>query len=750
MWRVGLCFCLVIAAGCGRRPLSPFEPVDAGRASIAPVEHDGGSSAPDAGGEGGTLLGRPSAADAGTADTGSGDAGDASEPMCPPLGAPDAGADVAAGNWGAPTAVPFSCAPMPGAFFFPRPGADVVDAYARCASFADQRASSLAVNGDGSRVALIGVDGIARVVDVPSRTVVGVLAPPRATVGLAAFSPSGDTILTVARGERLVTLWRADTFAPIWTTRLPGHTYQDEYQGAAAFSPDGTVALVSPGWPLYLLDSSTGAIRATNSDLGGVVLNAGYGWGGRRIAALAAPIAGMCARGAFGGTVTILEPTTLLPLATPMTWPLLGDEAPPPGQLLVAANADLIVTSAPATGQDETPKAFRLSDGGALAPPALPSASIAPFPLALSPDGSAVLTTGTGTLELVRLSDGASIASTTAVAPTAAAFSGDGSTVAAGSSGDALLGIWRPAAGPLVATCTADARAHALSDVQTSLSADGATIAVDWGDQIRLLRRADGTTVSTVDRPGNFTVSLQLSPDAQYVVGQFDSLSLAPTSFAQSIFRSADGAGVADLPWFYPRFLSDGRRLDGVVESSAKGGAVMQIDLETGVVSTKVSVDRYMYLVGLSADCPLLLDPNNMELFRACRSCRPLPVASNSMEGVVSLDGSRYLSDDGDAQVRGTVLWNIASQPGVLRTYSPRPEEATWQASEIPVAVSRHGARVITGAEEHASCPWAPGFTSRVHDVATDTVVDELPPHVTSTSADLGVIAFGPVLWCAR
>ena len=203
MWRVGLCFCLVIAAGCGRKPLSPFGPVDAGRASIAPVEHDGGSSAPDAGGDGGIGLGRPSAADAGTADT-SGDAGDASEPMCPPLRAPDAGADVAASNWGAPTAVPFSCAPMPEAFFFPRPGADVVDAYARCASFADQRASSLAVNGDGSRVALIGVDGIARVVDVPSRTVVGVLAPPRATVGLAAFSPSGDTILTVARGERLV------------------------------------------------------------------------------------------------------------------------------------------------------------------------------------------------------------------------------------------------------------------------------------------------------------------------------------------------------------------------------------------------------------------------------------------------------------------------------------------------------------------------------------------------------------------
>ena len=73
-----------------------------------------------------------------------------------------------------------------------------------------------------------------------------------------------------------------------------------------------------------------------------------------------------------------------------------------------------------------------------------------------------------------------------------------------------------------------------------------------------------------------------------------------------------------------------------------------------------------------------------------------------------------------------------------------------WQASETPVAVSAHGGRVITGAFENASCSWAPGFTSRVHDVATDTVLDALPPYITSTSADLGVIGYGPVLWCAR
>ena len=97
--------------------------------------------------------------------------------------------------------------------------------------------------------------------------------------------------------------------------------------------------------------------------------------------------------------------------------------------------------------------------------------------------------------ELVRLADGASIASTTAAAPTAVAFSGDGSTIAAGSSGGDLLGIWRPAAGPLVPTCTAEARTSEQRDVTTSLSADGASIAVDWGSQIRVLRRADGSTL---------------------------------------------------------------------------------------------------------------------------------------------------------------------------------------------------------------------------------------------------------------
>ena len=238
---IGLWICVAAAIGCrglsaGAEPgetspglTGPAAGADPGdRADAGPGDR-GAAAAADAGPADAGAIGTATAdgGDAGAIGTATADGGDASLPLCPPPGASDPAAEVPTSGWSPPTAVPFSCAPMPNAFFFPSPGPDVSGVYARCASFADARASSLVVDRDGSRVALIGIDGVARIVDVASRMVVGVLAPPRASVGLAAFSPSGGTILTVARGERQVTLWRVDTFAPIWTTTLPGHTYQD-------------------------------------------------------------------------------------------------------------------------------------------------------------------------------------------------------------------------------------------------------------------------------------------------------------------------------------------------------------------------------------------------------------------------------------------------------------------------------------------------------------------------------------------
>jgi len=717
----------------------------------------GDAPAPDAGA--GKLDG---AADARSADTGTttgpapADAGNASAPVCPPLSAPNGGSDQPAVDWSMPTMTPFSCAPLPSAFFFPTPGRDVSGAYARCASFADARASALAVDRDGSRVALIGIDGVARIVDVASRTVVGVLAPPRASVGLAAFSPAGDTILTVARGERAVTLWRADTFTPIWTTTLPGHTYQDEYTGAAAFAPDGTTALVSPGGGLYLLDTATGGIRAADEKLGGVVLGAGYGWNGRRIAALVSPLNGMCIYVPHGGSVMIFDPDTLTAIATPMTWPLTGDESPGPGQMLVAADADLIVTSGLESYPAAPPNAFRLSDGGAL-----PTPAIATFPLALAPDGTTAVVGGADGLDLVRLSDGASLATTPTAAPTAVALSADGSTVAAGSSGDNLLGIWRPAAGPLTPTCTADLRASDERSVSASLSADGRTLAVDWGPEIRVLRRADGSMVSAIEHDHQLAFKLMLSPDGRYVIGEFYAPDVATVlNFPMALFRTSDGAQVADLGdafsyqggyWGTFVFLPDGRHLDADLVRKYNDIGLWEIDLQSGSVAPKSLSDGAAPLVGTSGDCLLFRGPDPTTLVRSCGSCQPLVVARSTKGGLVSMDGGWYLTSNGDAQVTGTALWSIGAVSGaVARTYPPRPEEAMWPVSETPVAISTHGGRVITGAFENASCSAAPGFTSRVHDVATDTVIDDLPPGITSTSADLGVVAYGAVLWCAR
>jgi len=743
----GLGVCVAAAIGCrglgGTRSLT--EP---GSDAAAP-----GLAAPDGGADlGGERDAEPR--DAGSGGVTADDAG-ASQPLCPPLDIPAAAADAPTGSWSPATAVPFSCAPMPDAFYFPRPGPDVPGAYGRCASFADARVTSLAVNGDGSRVALIGIDGVVRVVDVASRAVVGVLAPPRASVDLAAFSSSGDTILTVARGERSVGLWRADTFAPIWTTTLPGHPYEG-WGGAAALSPDGTAALVSAGDALYLLDTATGSIRATGSQLGGVALNAAYGWQGRRIAVLTAQVTGMCVYSPHGGAVTVVDPQTLAPIATPMAWPLQGDEAPGPGQLLVAADADLILTSGPETYPSQGPKAFRISDGSAL-----PDPQIATFPLALSPDGLTALMGRTGVLTLVRLIDGAPIASTAAAVPTAAAFSADGTTIAAGSRGQDLLGIWRPAAGPLISTCTADARASDEWSVLTSLSADGAIIAVDWGTQIRVLRRSDGSLLSTIEHAQQTVFGrMTLSPDGRYVIGEFIDLTSASeyvVRYPMAVFRTSDGVQMADLgsqysfqggSWSGFAFSSDGAELDGALGHGPDGNAVMQIDLRTGSVSPKLLVQDGPYLMGMSGECPLLSDSN--VLVRACGGCQPLPVAKNVGTGVVSLDGSKYLGWDGHGEVTGSALRDIGSQPGVLRSYPPRPEEAAWRASELPVAVSAHGERVITGAREYVPCANTPGFTSRVHDVATDTVIDDLPPGITATSADLAIVAYGPVLWCAR
>jgi WD40 repeat protein len=666
--------------------------------------------------------------------------GDGGPVACAPSPAPDHDAGVAPppGPWSPATAVPFSCDPLPGAFFFPRPGSDTAGAYARCASFAEARATALAVSADGTRVALIGTDGIARIVDVASHTVVGVLAPPRASVDLAAFSPSGDRILTVQKGERTVILWRADTFTPITTTNLPGHSYYGTWHGAAAFSPKGDTALVSPGADLFLLDPTTAVIM--HSRQSSSVLGAGYALDGRRIVVQEAPISGMCAQGPTGGSVTVMETYSLTPVATPMIWPLTSDESPPPGQMLTAPDADLVLTSSP--NGDPSPVAFRVSDGTPLPRPVLSA-----FPLALTPDGTGAVIAAGGQLEIRRLGDGAVLTSVSAAAPTALAISADGDTIAFGSSGANLLDIWRPASGVLAPTCSAEPRPSGLSNMGATVSADGQTVAQNWGTQLRLLRRADGTLVSTIDGGTHTLRSAVLSTDAAYAIVDFDG------SPVQGLYRTADGARVTSLTpppsctWSQLSFS----RVDTVVNDlcSSPSGATLFTRQDDGQWNPGVRFAEYVTAAGFSDECLVMVASSRSTAWRACGSCSDPPFTTSTTGGVLSQDGKVFLGQD-PGEFAGVTLWNVLAPGDAIRQYPQRPEESSWNPGEFPVAVSAHGDRVITGAHQVAPCGYSPGFTSRIHDVADDTIVDELPPNVTSASADLNVLSIGPVLWCAR
>jgi WD40 repeat protein len=747
---VGLCVGAVVGCGGANRlqSIAIGQGADAGRDSIGSASDASPQDArgPDAGGPP-VVTSRDGGAPDASVDGGPRD-GATPQMLCPPLDAPPATAPSGKPVWGTPTKLPFSCDPLPSSFIFAPPAPDTPGLYARCASFAEASAESLAINADGSRVALIGTDGIARIVDVASRMVVGALAPPRASIGRAAFSAAGDAILTVAPGERQATLWRADTFAPVWTTVLPGHAYQGPYEGAAAFSPDGASVLVSTGMGLYLLDAATGAIRVT-SDVQGAILSAVYGWSGRRIAVEHAPLTGMCIYSPHGGSVTLLDPTTLNAIATVTMWPLTGDESPDPGRMAVAADADLLVTSDDGYPQPHL-SAFRLSDGGSLPAPLLTGS-----PLLLSPDGTAGLIADSSGLRLERIADGALVASTMAAAPRAAAMSADGSAIAAGSNGAGLLAVWRPADGSWTPTCSAAQPTTPVTEVTTSLDATGSTVAVAWGTEIRVFRRTDGALLSTIDDAHQPAYKVTLSPDGGYVLGEFTDASRTG-ALQVAVLRTSDGVQVADLGttssyqggfWEGFWFLPNDKRLDGALVHT-RSPSLIQVDLEGGAVTPGPPVDGQ--IEGFSGECPLVLGANST-LYRECGGCQPLPLATDTLGGIVSADGRAYVTEGNANGPQPTVVWSITSPPALIRTYPPRSEEASWDVSETPLAISADGSRVITTAQRRYPCPtFSPGFTVRVHDVAADATIDELPPYMRAFSGNLNVLSYGTVLWCAR
>jgi WD40 repeat protein len=436
--------------GCGRRralgpepslaanapPISTLTTLDAGETSkpadAADATADAREDAP-----------QPAEIDALTSDViDVADSSGAAESVARKDGSGSDAATLIVAPWKRPasTVTPFSCAPMPTTFIFPLPGTADPGAYNRCASFDPHGAADVAISPDGRIVALVTGDGIARVVDVESRQVVAVLAPLHSRIGLAAYSPRGDLLLTVARGEHEVTLWSTSSWTALSTISLPSTGYYDEFPGGAAIAPDGKTAVISPGYGVYLVDLSTRAIIASRPVKIGPVMDLAYAWNGRRIVVVEATMKAHCQHHPNGGDVDVLD-QTLAPIATVSSWGGYGT-----GQYLIPSFAaspsdDLIVTTVP-LDYDGTAvlAAFRVSDGTRL-----PSSPVPSVPRLIMPDGKRALFLEGGGARLSDLAPGGL---------TLAAMVGDGGlpgpidvstngrVIAVGGSGSSLLGVW--------------------------------------------------------------------------------------------------------------------------------------------------------------------------------------------------------------------------------------------------------------------------------------------------------------------
>ena len=709
------------------------------------VAWDAGSE--NAGADAGTSIG----SEVGAQDERSAEVG---APLCPavvvpPPSSPSTPADL----WSPPTSPPFSCAPLPLTTFFARPGPTVPGVYARCASFDTPRVRALAVSPDGRRVAMVGVDGVVRVVDVVSQQVVGVLARPRAFARLVAFSPGGDTILTVASGEREVTLWRADTFQLTWTTALPGQPYQYAYDvgGAARFSPDGKSALVAPGVDLFLMDAATGAVRASRpTPSPGVVIDAAYGGGGRRIAVLEAPIQGHCSRGPWGGTLTALDPDTLIAGPVLMSWGGQGSADVVDPHMRVASDADLMLT--PGSRQSPGLQAFKLSDGSHL-----PAPPLTDLPLAISADGSRALVFQEGELRVVGLADGGVLARTPAMAVDTLgnvgplALTRDGSTIALGGGGDRLLTVWHPTdAAPAAVVCTADDRDGSKVPLAPSLSAGGEVLALNWGSEIRVIQRADGARLATLRYGDDAAASVLLSPDARYVVGQFAETPSAPDVAVKSpliAFRIGDGAQVLDLDWggallsYSLRFAPEGNHLFGIRYQGAVNSELVLFDLDRPGAETFRILAASDGLIAASSGCALITRSQSAAQL-SCAVCDGPLFAASASAGVASADGAYFANPAPD----GVSLWKVLPSPALVRAFPNR----LAGLQERPVAVADGGQRILTGVAHNAPCFSGPEWQLRLYEGDSDAPADLLPPLVTATDAQLRVLAYGPQLWCRR
>jgi len=713
---------VVLACACIPRPLAPA--VDAGG--------DAGSiSAPGQGGH------APSNADGGA--TGVSDPPPPAA-LCPPVDEVVPAVPSPAPAAFAPTRPPFSCQPMPGAFFFAPPGPDVPGLFSRCASFDVGAVKRLAVSQDGRLVALAPADGVVRVVEVASRQVVAVLAPPRATIDFVAFEPSGRGILTLASGEREVTLWRALDWTPVWTVALPGDRYQLRFGGGVAFAPDGRQAVVSPGDETFLLDVASGMVRFTRPARG-AVLDVAYGWGGRRVVVAEASLIAHCVPRPNGGIVAVLDAGTLGGVAQVADLPTYGSPGSGGIPAFRASPVDDLVLVMPRVDEPPGLHAFRLSDGSPL-----PAPGLATMPAAFMPDGASVLVSEGGALRRIRLADGTDIAITTLADSGVVAVSGDGSTVAFGGSGAQLLRVWNTSDAVPETVCAGEPpTTPGYQQKPAAISQDGQVLALATGTGIRVVRRADGASIVTLPTPG----SPVLSPSGRILV----TAPTLPTPPAL-VSRAGDGARLAELPgdeWWWMSFAFSSRE-DRLYGSGFRSGTygLAAVDLTKPPGAAPVSaLPGYSVVIGSSNGCPLLFEPER-GAWRSCGSCDDppfLPRESAINGAVLSPDGRFVAVRHGDDGVTVGELPPVARR---LVTVRPRGGDPVWPPHEFPIAIASGGARLLTGASPERSCYGGPQLESLLRQVVTGDVLDALPPGPVVADGELRTLAYGAQLWCAR
>ena len=572
-----------------------------------------------------------------------------------------------------PSRPPFSCQPLPGAFFFPSPGPDPLGRFTRCASFDVGAVKQLAVSPDGRLVALAPTDGIVRVVEVASRQVLAVLAPPRATIDFVAFEPSGRGILTLASGEREVTLWRALDWTPVWTVSLPGDRYQLRFGGGVAFAPDGRQAVVSPGDATYLLDVGSGMVRATRT--GGAVLDVAYGWGGRRVVVAEASLLAHCVPHPNGGIVAVLDAATLGGVAQVAD---LGTYGSPGGGGIPAFRASPVDDSVLVVPRvDEPPgvHAFRLSDGSPL-----PAPGLATLPSAFMPDGASVLLNQDRALRRISLADRIRDREHDACRQRPASrlrrrqhgrFRRQRDATAPG-----LEHARRRARDGLRRRAADDARLPAAA---------GRDLPGRPGAGARGRHRYPGAPPRG-RRANHHPADARLAGAVAQRPDPGDGADL-PTPPAL-VSRAGDGARLAELPgdewWWWTFAFSPGedRLYSTGFRSGAYGATVVELGApsETSPVS---DVPAYSALIGTAYGCPVLYE-SGRGAWRRCGSCEDppfLPGESASNGAVLSADGRFVAVRHGDDGV------TVGEMPPVARklaTFRPRDGRSRLAATRVP------------------------------------------------------------------